>query len=152
MELPKSLVGTSIDNLRNLQKNHTQPQINPHEYKEYREQYENTEVPKSTSKAIEDFDIDELTKDINDNMQDDTFASVSETEEDKSSYIPFGWKEPLLLLLVYLFLSQSLIRQFAGKYIPQLNPGEDGTVGFVGVLIYGILLVTVYFIVKKLLI
>ncbi|ARF09781.1 hypothetical protein Indivirus_3_30 [Indivirus ILV1] len=122
-------IGTTIDNLRNMQ------------------QKEHVEI----QKLKDDFDIEELTKDINDNIPDETFTSVSETKDDKSTYIPIGWKDPFLLLFIYLILSQALVRQFIGKYIPQLNPCADGTIGFMGVLIYGILLVTIYFISKSIL-
>lgn len=137
--------GTSIDNLRSIQNNNFSSQV---QMPPIKEQYENIEI----SKLKDDFDIEELTKDINESIHDETFVTSTEMEEDKSSYIPFGWKEPLLLLFIYLLLSQALVKQFLGKYIPQLNPGGDGTVGFLGVLIYGILLVTIYFISKTFLI
>lgn len=140
----KSNIGTTINSLRELQNKNNENNnfINQ----------EVMEEPIQNSKSKnEDFDIEELTKDINDNIQDDTFLSLTEEDDNKDkSYIPFGWKEPLLLLFIYLLLSQSLVKQFIGKYIPQLNPGPDGTVGFLGVLIYGILLVVLYFASKKL--
>lgn len=126
--------GTSIDNLRALQPNKKD----------------------TKNEGLQDFDIDELTRDINDNIPDDTFMSISESEEEEKSNnsfgIPFGWKEPLLLLAVYLLMSQAAVRHVSSTYIKQLNPGPDGTVGFIGVLIYGIILVTIYFVLKKLLI
>ena len=140
-----SMSGTSIDNLRALQNNSNTSNSN-------RDQNEGF-IRKGNTNEKQDFDIDELTRDINDNIPDDTFVSITESVDDeKTSTIPFGWKEPLLLLLVYLLMSQAIVRQTAGTYIKQLNPGPDGTVGFIGVLIYGILLVTIYFILKKLLI
>ncbi len=142
----KNLVGTTIDSLRELQRQQNEGQMN-----QIQENLRTNTINKESKESkIDDFDIEELTKDINDNIQDESFLSTE--EEDKSSYIPIGWKEPLLLLFIYLLLSQSIVKQFIGKYIPQLNPGSDGTVGFFGVLIYGILLVVIYFASKKLLI
>ena len=142
--MDSNTLGTTIDNLRNLQM--------PQQREQQKEQREQQKEQYEDFSQKQDFDIEELTRDINENIPDETFLSVSETEEDNSTYIPFGWKEPLLLLVIYLLLSQAIVRQTVGKYIPQLNPSADGTVSFVGVLIYGILLVTVYFISKKILI
>jgi len=147
--MDSNILGTTIDNLRNLQMPQQREQQKEHR-EQQKEQQKEQYVEDFSQKH--DFDIEELTRDINENIPDETFLSVIESEEDNSTYIPFGWKEPLLLLIIYLLLSQAIVRQTVGKYIPQLNPSADGTVSFVGVLIYGILLVTVYFILKKILI
>ena len=103
-------------------------------------------------------EIEELTKDINENIPEDTFFSLGEINEEESksggmlSFLPKEWREPLLLLVVYLLFSQPIVRQTLGNYITQLNPDAEGKIGFVGVLIYGIFLVTIYFLAKRYLI
>lgn len=112
-------------------------------------------------KSSQEIDIEELTKDINNNIPEDTFFSLGEgSDEEKKQkttkdeggvlfFIPREWREPVLLLIVYLLLSQKVVRQTLGNYIKQLNPDVEGTVGFAGLLIYGVLFVAVYFLAKK---
>lgn len=121
-------------------------------------------------------DIQELARDINENLRlgpnpkflskntfdenisDDTFDSVSDISEDTNnkqenkfiSSIPVVLREPLLILILYVILSQSIVKDTIGKYIPQINPNEDGKVSFLGILIYGIILSTLYAIIKNL--
>jgi hypothetical protein len=104
-----------------------------------------------------ELDIEELTKDINENIPEDTFFSLGEPEEESQSggvlsFLPKEWREPLLLLVIYLLFSQPIVRQTLGNYITQLNPDAEGKIGFAGVLIYGIILVTIYFLAKRYLI
>jgi hypothetical protein len=104
-----------------------------------------------------ELDIEELTKDINENIPEDTFFSLGEQEDESQaegvlSFLPKEWREPLLLLVIYLLFSQPVVRQTLGSYITQLNPDAEGKIGFAGVLIYGIILVTIYFLTKRYLI
>ena len=195
------MVGTSIDNLRNLQdygssqamqfeqghnaqhQSHqaqqvpyydmpnnegypkfnkpepSYPQLSPQQMQQMLKSQQMQQYAKKSSQEI---DIEELTKDINNNILEDTFFSLGEgSDEDKKQkstkgsdggflfFVPREWREPLLLLLVYLLLSQKIVTQTLGNYISQLNPTVDGTVGFAGLLIYGVLLVAVYFLAKK---
>lgn len=148
------MAGTSIGNLRGLQPGFNSgggggglPEPNEANRQPYIKQKE---------KEPDDFDIEELTRDINDNMIIDEAFSNDASEIDpntsnKSHNIYDYIKEPLLLLIIYLILSQATVKLFAANYIPYLNPGPDGSVPFIGILIYGILLVTIYFLSKKLL-
>lgn len=103
-------------------------------------------------------DIEELAKDINDNLPEDTFTSVSDIEEENTktsgiiSHIPPMVREPLLILGIFILLSLPVVKENLGKYIKQINPDVDGTVGFSGIIIYGILLAALYAIAKKVII
>lgn len=60
-------------------------------------------------------------------------------------------KEPFLLIFIYVLLSQSFIKKLFSGYFNQLhtNP-ETGGVPITGVLIYGVILTTIFMISRKL--
>lgn len=66
------------------------------------------------------------------------------------SKIPEKIKEPLLLLLIYIVFSLPFIRQAIGNNIKYINPNDDGDVPFIGVVIYGAILVGTFVLLKKL--
>ena len=109
----------------------------------------------SQQQAKEVVDIEELAKEINENLTEDTFASVAEGEEEKSagssilSSLPSILREPLIILVLFIILSQPMVKDTMGKYIPQINPCEDGQVSFTGVVIYGVLFAVLFALVKK---
>lgn len=71
-------------------------------------------------------------------------------ETDKSTYLPEWLKEPLLILIIYIILSQNFVKIFVGKYVKYINPDSDGNVSFLGIIIYGTILAVLYLITKKL--
>ena len=104
-------------------------------------------------------DIEDLALDISNSLPSDTGnISVNDMREDfddnKSggylSFIPEILREPLIILVLFILLSEAFVQENIGKYIPQVNPCE-GKVSRVGVVIYGIVLVILYMILKKLL-
>jgi hypothetical protein len=103
----------------------------------------------------EPIDIEELAKDISDNLNDkEPFESEEIEKENESNLtlsVPHNLKEPLILLIIYVIMSQSFVRELLGKYITILNPNEEGVVPIVGIIIYGIILVGLFMFVKKLL-
>lgn len=71
----------------------------------------------------------------------------------KSSFnfsLPFWMHEPLIIFILYVVLSLDITRNMVGKYISILAPDEDGNIGIIGVMLYGIILCSVFMIVKKL--
>ena len=65
------------------------------------------------------------------------------------SFIPEVAREPLILLAVYMILSHPQVRTTLGQYINQINPGPTGRVSMTGVVIYGVILATLFTIIKK---
>lgn len=138
-------MGTSIQDLHNNQQ---------------KEQLQQTKDMTFNNKNL---DIEDLAKDINDNLSDDPYPiSISDIEDElqqtqskESSKlidkIPQFLREPLLILIIYLILSWPPVQINLAKYIKQLQPDADCKVSFTGVLIYGIILVTIYAIAKKIL-
>ena len=143
----------------NVPNNMDYPQFNKPMGVEQKQQYVTPQQlhMEEIKKKRRELDIEELTKDINENIPEETVLSL-DTFDDGSqsggilSFIPKEWREPLLLLVVYLLFSQQLVKQTFTNYIPQLRPDAEGKVGLFGVLIYGILIVTFYFLARKYLI
>ena len=52
--------------------------------------------------------------------------------------------ELLILLTIYVIMSQEFFISFTSKYVKYLKPQQDGTTSFIGVLIYGIILCVLY--------
>jgi hypothetical protein len=105
-------------------------------------------------------DIEDLALDISNSLPTDTVnISVNDMREDfednKSggylSFIPEILREPLIILVLFILLSEAFVQENIGKYIPQVNPCSEGKVSRVGVVIYGLVLVILYMILKKLL-
>ena len=65
-------------------------------------------------------------------------------------YDTFYIKEFVLIFAIYLFLSQDMIKDFFSEYFTSLNPGEDGKVGVKGIVIYGLILSSLFILIKKL--
>lgn len=112
--------------------------------------------PVSPQQEALKMDIEELTKDISDNLPEDTFASVGDTSEEQHgkgnkllNFIPEVLREPLLIVVIYIILSQPFVKESLGKHIKQINPNAEGVVSFTGVLIYGVLLAVLYALAKK---
>jgi len=107
--------------------------------------------------------ISRLVKDINSSIKeynnddnvttDNTTENENEPENDNST-IPTlfisMFKEAILIILIYVILSQGFIKRTLGLYITQINP-VDGSIPFIGYIIYGTLLAILFIIAKQLL-
>ena len=72
-----------------------------------------------------------------------------EEEEEETDYLRLII-EFLLILTLYVILSQQFVVSFASEYIQHLNPTEDGSVSLTGVIIYGLILTLTFMIIRKL--
>ena len=119
-------------------------------------------IPNTPPNSIEHLakDIDsELSKEYFQNTNNDPYT---ETEEEVSkvsskvdnggllSNVPELLREPLIIIVLYSILSHPKVKDIISKYIPQINLSPDSTGYLVGVVFYGVLLATLYGIVKKL--
>ena len=64
--------------------------------------------------------------------------------------MPEFLREPVIIVVVYMILSTDVVKKTLATYIPQLK-SETGAVPFLGVVIYGIILATCYYILKTML-
>lgn len=122
-------------------------------------------LPKTQMKKVPD--INHLVSDLNKSLDNyspsnqdipsedydsDDDSDIKEKSQSSFAYVSDSLKEPLLLLVIYLLLSQSYIQVLMGKYVKLLGQNENGTYGFLSILIYGIILVTLFIVLRKLLI
>jgi hypothetical protein len=105
--------------------------------------------PQQQQQNNEQYDMEELAKDISYNLNDNESFDDSDNKEDLTFSLPYDFKDPLLLLIIYFILSQAVIRQFFGNYISFINPGEDGVVSQIGIIIYGSIMILLFMLIKK---
>ena len=138
------------DEIQNNYRNDTQNNY----INEVQNNYRNDVTDDIGKNKIKDLALD-INKDLEEkeNINNNTEESIlSDTENNKSNnekYIKHFLYEPLLLLIIYLIFSQDFVRKFIANYISYLNPKSDGTISIIGVIIYGIILVTIYTLSKK---
>ena len=106
-------------------------------------------------------DIEDLARDITNNLPVDTFDGnlsqndeedmIMPSQEDDSilSKIPGILQEPIIILILYIILSQPSIQRGIGKYIKQVNPNASGRVSLTGIIIYGIILAALFALTKR---
>ncbi len=126
------------------------------------EQYKN-ESKKITDTDVDRDDIKNLVKDINRSLEDfdgsKSESDESETddieniEENKpvNSYIPEFVKEGLLIIIIYVLLSQEFVRNNIGKFITYINPDDTGKIYIIGYISYGTILAILFLFFKKVL-
>lgn len=78
----------------------------------------------------------------------DADSIVVDTVEQQTDYLKVV-TEFLILLTLYVILSQPFIVSFASNYITQLNPDENGVVSLTGVIIYGMILTVMFMVLRK---
>lgn len=81
-----------------------------------------------------------------DEHQDNDSVSV-ETVEFYNDYVNI-FIEMLLLLTVYVVMSQPFVISNIAKYVHQLNPTENGVIKLTGIIIYGIILTSLFVVVR----
>ena len=107
--------------------------------------------------------IELLAEDISKNLPETTelmsapdFEEVptKETIDDQKSInklIPIFLYEPIIIVVLYVFMSQSIVHTAIGRYITYIRPDENGNVSQIGILLYGIILSYFYYLVKTIL-
>ena len=88
---------------------------------------------------------------VDQESEQDTLSSdnvVLETVELESNYLKL-FTEFIILLSLYVILSQGFVVTFAAKYIHQLNPTEEGTINLSGIIIYGLIITILFLVIRK---
>jgi len=133
----------------------------------------NDELTRTESEKYDD--IKYIVEDINNNIEEskkkkkkadtetDTDTDIEESDKkDKKKKkkksntsfdvnIPEMIKDPILIWLIYMLMSQNFFKKLIGNYIPLINPNDDGVVTFTGIATYGVILVAIYSFIKLIL-
>ena len=62
--------------------------------------------------------------------------------------IPDMLKDPILIVIIYVILSQDFAIDFFSNYIKYIKPNDSGSISFVGVTIYGIIFGLIFMVCK----
>ncbi len=108
--------------------------------------------PKNKKKKKSD---DDDYKEEEDEEEEDDEEETKPKKKKKSSdfnlnnlNIPEMLKDPVLIWLIYMLMSQNFFKNLVGKYISSINPNEEGVVTIKGVAMYGLILVALYTLIK----
>jgi len=158
-------MGTSIQDLKNLQYEQGHNAAHHVQQAQHTPYYN---IPNNYNYPQQSQNIEELARDINNDLSSDTFVeNISENDEEimladiknenKSKNllpnllpgVPMLVQDSILILIIYIILSQPLIKNTIGNYIKQIQPRTNGEVSQMGIIIYGIILVLLYALTKK---
>ena len=109
------------------------------------EKFENNHKKKS----VNEYESEEYTE-PEDKIDHNDDKITLETVECDHTYLKLII-EFVLLLTLYVILSQPFVVSFASKYIIQLNPSDDGVITMTGIIIYGLILTILFLVLRKLL-
>jgi hypothetical protein len=85
------------------------------------------------------------------NANNDTQV-VQQKNDGIMSFIPKVLREPLLIFILYIILSQPFVINGVGRYIKQVQPDSSGRFSMAGIVIYGLIFAVLYMLFKRLLI
>jgi hypothetical protein len=169
----------AMHNLQHEQGHNSAHHVQQLQHIPYYNMENNTEYPQFINNNIKQNNdiqnIEDLAKDISENLPGNTaqrsdedkkfipsnitFAEIIKEENIPDhnnggylSKIPDVLREPLIIITLFLVLSQPVIRNNFGKYIEQINPDQNGNTPFVGMVIYGVFFAILFAILKKILI
>lgn len=137
--LKENFEGTSLDNLDSGNK------------KKESESKSKREI----SKEKEEEEDDELVDLIKDNIINNNEVikknkkGIKKIEKKTKSFLNINYKEFALLFFVYFLLSQEMIKDGFALYFTSLNPDNTGRIGVKGVIIYGLLLTTIFILLRN---
>jgi hypothetical protein len=154
--------GTSIDNIRMMQQMPPQMLQQPHFTNDimtgdgFGDDHENNmdALAKEVSDNIDDLDLqqpEQQPRQIQRRSKGNA-QQIIQKEPTKNTImhkIPEFLREPLLLVLIYILLSLDIVKKTLANYIPQIKPAE-GSVAFMGIAVYAIILAIVFIVTKKL--
>jgi len=103
---------------------------------------------RNTSSNTTESDKDSESDHDDQHIEDDPNQIILAEIESETDYLK-TLTEILLLLTLYVIMSQPFVMGFASSYIHQLNPNEEGTISMTGIIIYGLILIVMFMVVRK---
>ncbi len=140
--LIKSLTKEIISNLKDNNVDLSEERLSKRDDTDSESESLSRKKKKRKNKSVKD-DLQDYVEDKNPVPSTNKYLSMIFDES-------FDIKDFFLLFGIYFLLSQNMIKDFFGKYFGCLNPDEDGKVHIQGVIVYGLILTTLYMLVKKL--
>lgn len=99
-------------------------------------------------------EMKELVNEINNDIKNKKKQKKEKTTKDvnndtkintkKSTIVEDSIYDGILLLIIYLLMSQEFVKNFLGIYVNVINANSDGVVPFLGILTYGFIFVVVF--------
>jgi hypothetical protein len=83
-------------------------------------------------------------------MNEPDFDDIDD-DEDNIEYliIPDTLKDPLIIIISYIILSQNFVQKSIARYLSIIKPKEDGTFSQISIIIYGTIIAILYSLIKK---
>lgn len=127
-------------------------QLEKNEKKKKFRKYKSSKNNKDTDSNIGNPSSSDKMKDSDKNSENpgqDTEEIIEDDPLPKQDYAMMIL-EPLLLLTIYVIYSQPFVFNIASKYIDQLNDVDDSGIPLSGIIIYGMLIVFTFIVLRKL--
>lgn len=107
-------------------------------------------LDKSKKKSKKNRSIDENSSTLTESSDSDDkiVLETMSTVNDENNYVK-SFVELLLLLTLYVVMSQPFVLSFMTNYIHQLNPNDEGVIGMSGIIIYGLILTILFFVIRR---
>lgn len=137
--LKENFEGTSLDNLDSGNK------------KKESESKSKSKREINKEEEEEDDELVDLIKDniINNEIIKKNKKGIKKIEKKTKSFLNINYKEFALLFFIYFLLSQEMIKDGFALYFTSLNPDDSGRIGVKGVIIYGLLLTTIFILLRN---
>lgn len=111
-------------------------------------------INKSENRPEGDDDtIMQIARDINNSLDqnDEAREYVNPKNSRYFDFIPNDFKDPLIIMLIYIFLSLEPVKGFISTYVPHIRPDSSGTIGLNGIIIYSIIFAIIFYVIHKVL-
>ena len=145
------------------------PNMNNNQYQQQPQQTQQSQYHNDQTEESHESNnskMKQLVNDINDDSDfekpiSNTDTDLTDTDSDRDkkkkkknkrkSYafeIPEAIKDPILIWIIYMIMSQQFFRDLCGKYITSINPDDTGKVSLTGIALYGALLSVLFMVTK----
>ena len=154
-QLTGSSTGGSIREVQQQSDQYYESPKSPRKHRQYDgDKDEIRKLARNVNKSLDDFQTSKIHTDEEKTEEEIEFDEKTDKKKNEDDYSILGiGKEMILIVIIYVILSQGFVRRSIANYIPQLNPNADGVIPFTGYVIYGSILATIfvffrYFVVK----
>jgi hypothetical protein len=143
-----------IQDAQNAQINKQLIMQNAKALKELEEKNKIHHLVKDINRHLDDYGPSTLSHDSDEScyeLDDGTDREQSSDIKNKNvnTYIPYFLKDPIIIIIVYVIISQPFVKKTLSNYITHLHVKSDGSNNIIGQLIYGTILAFLFLLIKK---